>query len=383
MSAMIDVIVPVYDGVEQTRRCLESVQRASPHASFELVVVDDASPRAEISAELDRLAREGRITLLRNASNEGFVRSVNRGMALHPDRDVVLLNSDTEVANDWLDRLAAAAQSADDVGTVTPFSNNATICSYPFAGWSGRIPGTLGLEGLDRTVAEANRGRRAEIPTAVGFCMYIRRACLQRVGAFDAERFGRGYGEENDFCMRASAAGWRHLLAADAFVFHEGAVSFSQGRDEQLANASARLLEQHPGYTALVQDFIARDPLAELRTAIDHARAAKGTAEALAVLRERGEERARIAGERQAAHEEREALRRGLAEATAIVQDRSARLAARDRDVDERDAEIARLHAGLDHASALAVERLAELDRIRQLPLWRAYRRLVDRRRDG
>jgi O-antigen biosynthesis protein len=383
VSAVIDVIVPVYDGVEQTRRCLESVRRSSSRASFELVVVDDASPRPQIGAELDALAREGHITLLRNAQNEGFVRSVNRGMALHPERDVVLLNSDTEVANDWLDRLAAAALSADDVATVTPFSNNATICSYPFEGWSEGVPGTLGLAALDRVFAETNRGKRADIPTAVGFCMYIRRACLDRVGAFDAERFGRGYGEENDFCLRAAAAGWRHLIAADVFVFHEGAVSFSEGRARQLAAASAALLERHPGYTALVQEFIARDPLAPLRAAIDPARAAASPAETAAVLREREAERMRLAAERRAISEEREALRRRLAQATAILEERTARLAARDRDVDERDAEIARLHVGLDNAAALAVERLQELERIRRLPLWRAYRRLVDRRRDG
>jgi len=383
MSATIDIVVPVYDGVEQTRRCLESVRRCPQRTSFELVLVDDATPRAEIAAFLDALARESGVTLLRNTANEGFVRSVNRGMALHQDRDVVLLNSDTEVANDWLDRLREAAQSAADIGTATPFSNNATICSYPFEGWDGGVPGSLGLAGLDRVTAEANRGQRASIPTAVGFCMYIRRACLDKVGAFDAERFGRGYGEENDFCLRASAAGWRHVLAADVFVYHEGAVSFFEGRAERLAAAAAALLDRHPEYSALVRDFIRQDSLAGLRTRIDKARAAMGVQEAAEVLRERDEERARIRAERRAADEEREALRRGLAEATALVEERSARLAARDRDVDERDAEIARLHAGLDEAAALAVERLKELERIRQLPLWRAYRRLVDRRRNG
>jgi GT2 family glycosyltransferase len=380
MSAVLDVIVPVYDGVDETRRCLESVRRSSSRTAFELVVVDDASPRPQIGAELDALARDGHITLLRNAGNEGFVRSVNRGMALHPERDVVLLNSDTEVANDWLDRLAAAAQSADDVATVTPFSNNATICSYPFEGWDAGVPGTLGLAALDRLFAQTHRGKRANIPTAVGFCMYIRRACLDRIGAFDAERFGRGYGEENDFCLRAAAAGWRHLIAADVFVFHEGAVSFSEGREERLAAAGAALLERHPGYTALVQEFLSRDPLAPLRAAIDHARAAAGPVEAAAVLSERERERRHLFS---AVSAERDALRRGLAHATALVEERTARLAARDRDVDERDAEIARLHVGLDHAAALAVERLQELDRIRRLPLWRVYRRLVDRRRNG
>ena len=102
---MIDVIIPIYKGLAQTRRCIDSVLGSAQAAAFEIVAVDDASPDPDIVRYLDELAGRGRITLLRNESNLGFVRSVNRGMALHADRDVVLLNSDTEVANDWLDRL--------------------------------------------------------------------------------------------------------------------------------------------------------------------------------------------------------------------------------------------------------------------------------------
>lgn len=128
---MIDVIIPVYKGLAQTRRCIESVLANARVSAFEIVAVDDASPDPDIARYLDELSAARRITLARNEQNLGFVQSVNRGMALHPDRDVVLLNSDTEVANDWLDRLQRAVYAYPDVGTVTPFSNNATICSYP------------------------------------------------------------------------------------------------------------------------------------------------------------------------------------------------------------------------------------------------------------
>ena len=234
----------------------------------------------------------GQIALERNERNLGFVRSVNRGMALHPDRDVVLLNSDTEVANDWLDRLQRIALSQPDIGTVTPFSNNATICSYPFEGWSGGMPGTLGLAALDALFASVNPGRIVDLPTGVGFCMYIRRACLAEVGSFDAERFGRGYGEENDFCLRAAAAGWRSVLAGDVFVFHEGAVSFSEERAAQTQVATKTLLDLHPEYVRMVREFVARDPLGVLRAAVDGARRGMGAVEARDVLAERREGRA-------------------------------------------------------------------------------------------
>lgn len=351
---MIDVIIPVYKGLQQTRRCIESVLGNPQRAPFEIVVVDDLSPDPEIVIHLCALAARGQITLLRNETNLGFVHSANRGMSLHPDRDVVLLNSDTEVANDWLDRLRRCAHAQPDVGTVTPFSNNATICSYPFEGWPGGIPGTLGLAALDRLFAKANAGRSVDLPTAVGFCMYIRRACLEQLGLFDADRFGRGYGEENDFCMRGASKGWRSVLAGDVLVFHEGAVSFSDERDALVQAAEKKLLEAHPDYLRKVREFLARDPSGALRDAVDRARLERGTDEARSVLAERTDERARL----RARLSEFDTLSQGLAHAEALVAERDAAIL-------ERNEEIARLRSGLSHAESLAFARAKELERIR------------------
>ena len=108
-KSVVDIIIPVYRGLAETRRCLESVLAFPQRTAYEIVVVDDCSPEPELSAWLRELAETGAITLLENPVNTGFVNAVNRGMILHPDRDVVLLNSDTEVHGDWLDRLRRCA----------------------------------------------------------------------------------------------------------------------------------------------------------------------------------------------------------------------------------------------------------------------------------
>lgn len=351
---MIDVIIPVHKGLAATRRCLDSVLTAESTTRSETVVVDDASPEPEITRLLDELAAANRITLLRNELNLGFVRSVNRAMALHADRDVVLLNSDTEVAGDWIDRIHRCVYAAEDIGTATPFSNNATICSYPFYGWTGGVPGTLGLAALDRVFATTNAGQSVDLPTGVGSCIYIRRACLDKVGTFDAERFGRGYGEENDFCLRALAAGWRSVLAGDVFVYHEGAVSFAAERVDRANSAEEALLKVHPDYMRRVRAFIAGDSIKPLRESIDAVRVAHGRIEAASVLAERAAESARLKArlrDVEALAEEREAaiaaLRGALANAESLV------------------TEISKLRAGLSHAESLALERFAELQRIR------------------
>jgi hypothetical protein len=103
---------------------------------------------------------------------------------------------------------------------------------------------------------------------------------------FDVARFGRGYGEENDFCRRAAHAGWRNVLAADVFVYHEGGVSFSDERESLQKAAMGALLAAHPDYLDRVHDFIACDPIGPLRQAIDHARSEIGEAEAVQVRAE-------------------------------------------------------------------------------------------------
>lgn len=268
MSNKVDVIVPVYGGLLELQRCLESVLRYAQKTPFRLVVINDASPFPEIGQYLRYFSSQNpEVHLLDNPVNLGFVGTVNRGMSLSQDADVVLLNSDTEVANDWLDRLGACAYRDQRVGSVTPFSNNATICSFPVLCKDNPLPHHWHVPEIDRVIAAANPGAAVEIPTGVGFCQYIRRDCLDQIGLFDEAKFGRGYGEENDFCRRAAAAGWLNLLCCDVFVFHEGGVSFSSEQAERVAKAQVILDQLYPDYHQLVQSHIAEDPALVYRVA--------------------------------------------------------------------------------------------------------------------
>lgn len=270
--AEVDVVVPVYKGRVETLRCLHSVLAAACNIPFELIVINDASPDAELVEDLQRLADQGLFTLLSNPGNRGFVYTVNRGMTLHDTRDVVLLNSDAEVFDGWLERLRDAANRDERTGTVTPLSNNATICSYPRFLHDNPFPLELGYAELDALIAGANSRVEVEAPTGVGFCICIKRACLQAVGLFDEKTFGKGYGEENDFCQRAIRKGWRNVIAADVFVRHWGSASF-QGERAKRVQAALKVMEKrYPCYLQDVADFINHDPLAEARRRLDWAR---------------------------------------------------------------------------------------------------------------
>lgn len=268
----VDVVVPVYRGFAESIRCLRSVLLCPTNTPFELVVIDDASPEPELSAALARWAEAGLFTLLRNPANAGFVATCNRGMRLHEDRDVVLLNADTEVYGDWLDRLERAAHRDARTGTVTPLSNNATIASYPRFLQDNPYPLEIGYAELDELTARVNAGEAVETPTGVGFCIYLRRECLREIGVLDEESFGRGYGEENELCQRAIAAGWHNLIAADVFVHHLGSVSFQGERANRVAHAMRVMDRLYPAYQRDVRAFIEHDPLRAARERLDGAR---------------------------------------------------------------------------------------------------------------
>ncbi|WP_099508695.1 FkbM family methyltransferase [Microvirga ossetica] len=265
----IDIIVPVYGQARETLNCLAHVLSATQKTGYELIVIDDCGPDKDLPAQLEELAALGLFTLLKNRQNLGFVATVNRGMQLHPDRDVLLLNSDTAVYGDWLDRILKSAHSEDKIGTITPLSNNATICSYPKFVSDNDDELELDNATLDQIAAEVNAGKSVEIPTGVGFCMFISRACIAEVGLFDVENFGRGYGEENDFCRRAAKRGWRNILVGDVFVRHYGGASFGDTKHARVMEAQKKLEKLHPEYFSLVHQFIKDDPVLEIRERLD------------------------------------------------------------------------------------------------------------------
>jgi glycosyltransferase involved in cell wall biosynthesis len=361
MVPIIDVIVPVYRGFEVTRRCIESVLGSHCRTPFELVVVDDASPEPELSAWLDEQAAAGRIGLHRNPENLGFVATVNRAMALHPERDAVLLNSDTQVVNDWLDRLRACAEGDARIGTITPFSNNGSICSYPNMLEANALPADWTLAAL---------------------------------GGFDLDRFPRGYGEETDFCMRAAKAGWRNVLCADVFVFHEGSVSFGTERDALMADGAAAMAERHPEYHGLVMDFLRTDPAHPWRDNVTRARGRRLLSDCGAALEDLIAERdgraawlsdKLVARERDLVARERDAARLGdqLARVRERVAQVSAALAQAQGFVRDREADVRKLRrqlAELEQRSRRLSGQLAELQARHEAVLnsrtWRYSRRL-------
>lgn len=272
----VDVIIPVYRGLEETSECIISASKTLPDWA-NLIVVNDCTPEPELLVWLRENNDKYNYKLYENELNLGFVATVNFAMSLN-DNDVLLLNSDVEVENDWLERIHEVAYLADDIASVTPFSNNATICSYPNFCKDNHLAQCKSVKEIDLAFSRANKAEDyIDIPTGVGFCMYIKRASLNDVGLFDVDTFGKGYGEENDWCQSAIKNGWRNVHAVNVFAYHKGGVSFVDEQHPRQKVALELLLKKHPNYTADVMSFVNKDPakFARLRVAIELVRSSE------------------------------------------------------------------------------------------------------------
>ena len=254
---------------------MESVLAAACAAPFELVLVDDASTEPELGRYLRDLQEQRGATVIDQPRRNGYAAAVNRAVGLHRDRDVVILQSDAAVANDWLDRLVAHA-AARDVGVVGTFTNSVGVATYPMPRCANPLPTGQTVASLDGLFARANPGAAVALPFVDGPCLHVRRECLSVVGAFDASPLGSDYGVEIDFCLRADSAGFRHLLAADVFVGHDGHASFGAREGAALADrAEQALAKLYPTFRAQNTEINEREPSRPFARRVDLLRLAE------------------------------------------------------------------------------------------------------------
>ncbi len=263
----VDIVVPVFGAGEALARLLESLRSHTDLGAHRvLLVADGPQPAAveELLSAVEYAGDPGR-RVLRLARRAGFPAAANRGMFATGDRDVTLLNSDTVVTANWLDKLQRAAYSAPEVATATPFANHATICSLPRWLERNALPAGHDADSFAALVERVSDRRYPRLPTGVGVCMYLKRAALAQTGPFDEAAFGLGYGEENDWCVRASTLGWLHVLDDATFVYHHGQASFGAASPVRMRRAHRLLRRRHAEYLRTVAHFIRADPLRPLR----------------------------------------------------------------------------------------------------------------------
>ncbi len=266
----VTIVLPVYQGFDLLADVLGRVQRHTD-LPWRLLLIDDASPDPRVATFLRQWVKaEPRATLLENPENLGFIGTMNRAFAhlgAQPGQDpVILLNADALVPQDWASRLVAPLLADPGVASVTPMSNDAELMGVPVI----CAPLGLILGAADRIDAVARRmlPDLPETPTGVGFCMALSPRYLAQVPQFDPA-FGRGYGEEVDWCQKVRSLGGRHVCLGNLFVEHRGGTSFgSEAKQQLIRQNGARISNRYPQFDIEVQQFIADDPLLTTRLAL-------------------------------------------------------------------------------------------------------------------
>lgn len=239
----VDIIIPVYNAFEDLKLCVESIYKNTNLVDNRLIFINDNSTDVRIREFLEQQISE-RVLVFHNVVNRGFSNNINLGMEQSNVNDVILLNSDTIVTNNWVQKIVACAYSSMAIGTVTPLSNNATLCSVPIFCEENELPDYLTVEDAGKVVESCSMKKYPRITVAHGFCMFIKREVIKAVGAFDAENFGRGYGEENDFCYRAEQMGYIHVMCDDTYIYHSGTRSFVSKEKETYIREHERILQE-------------------------------------------------------------------------------------------------------------------------------------------
>lgn len=260
----VAIIVPVHNAAEDVATCIDRLAAHTPEG-VEILFIDDASPDPAISGLMARAAALPGMRVLHNRANLGFTGTVNRGLEAVGRKHAILLNSDARVTPGWVEGLLAAAVSRPRVATVTAMSDRAGAFSAPDPGNENPLPPGVDEITYARAFRRRGLGLYPQVPTGNGFCMFVNRACLDAVGLLDAAAFPRGYGEENDFCMRAGRAGWVHLVDDRTYVFHDRSKSFGEEKTALIGAGRAVIDARYPEYRQAIQVFTQGTPLAVAR----------------------------------------------------------------------------------------------------------------------
>lgn len=267
-AARTTIVVPVFNAHDEVKNCLASLERHVDFKVARVLVINDASTDPRVAELLRNYSSREGFHLLTNETNVGYTGTINIGIRWAGQDDVLLLNSDTIVTRGFLDGLRRTATSHAGVGTVTAMSDNAGAFSFPLFNQPNPKPDDISHdEHAANILIRTSVCAPVDVPTGSGFCMYIRRPLFDAIGLFDEETFPRGYGEENDFCMRALRGGWRNLISPHAYVFHVRTASFGAEKESLTKAAINKVTERHPDYAERVKTAFASTEMQALRVA--------------------------------------------------------------------------------------------------------------------
>lgn len=233
-SALLSLIVPLYNHLPQTQAMLASLQATMPKGlAYEVVVVDDASTDGT-REWLAQLTMPHTVVVL-NTSNIGYAKAVNAGIARARGGLVALLNNDLLLSPGWLEpMLEALHDPVLNAGLVGNVQTRIADGALDHAGIHMTNQGKL--EHV-QSLPPAGTGR-ARVFAVTGACCLASRSVMDSMGGL-SEVFLNG-AEDVDLCQKIKAKGLHIVMAYRSVVGHH--VSLSRDRSSPQNEINSRHL---------------------------------------------------------------------------------------------------------------------------------------------
>ncbi|WHY95324.1 glycosyltransferase family 2 protein [Peribacillus simplex] len=220
-SPLTSIIILTRNGLAFTKECISSIFRHT-RENFELILVDNGST----DGTLEFLKTLPNSKVIANKKNKGFSGGCNQGITIARGENIVLLNNDTVVTNEWLCRLLCQLNKNPSIGIVGPRSNNVVshqaIIPTPYTTMDQ-------MQKFANEWTQKHDQQGYEVDYLSGLCMIFKRSLIDMIGGLD-ERFSPGYFEDADFSIRAQISNRELWVANDVFIHHYGSSSFRLNR---------------------------------------------------------------------------------------------------------------------------------------------------------
>ncbi|AKL95226.1 glycosyl transferase family 2 [Clostridium aceticum] len=249
----ISIIICIHNALEDVKECLSSLY-AKKTINFDLIIVDDGSNK-ETKKFLSQFIKNKPVRLITHKESKGYTVSANEGLKAATGEFLLLLNSDTIVTKGWLEKLIECITTTPKTGIVGPLSNSAGWQTVPdMKDWlTNKLPKGIDLETMSSIVQSVSLKKFPKVPLVNGFCFMIKREVIHKIGYLDEARFPIGYGEEDDYCIRAGTVGYELRIADHCYIYHKKSKSFTLERRKQISRRAGHILREKHGASVVAE----------------------------------------------------------------------------------------------------------------------------------
>ena len=235
----ISVIIPIYNALDDLKVLIQSLKNNFNFALGEIILINDCS-KDETTNYLQNFSEQNpEFKVIYNEENFGFIKTCNKGMQIAKNEIVVLLNSDTIIPKNFVEKIIKCFESNSQIGVASPISSCSVVYFIPLEkGYS--------IQDINNRLDKFHKTTYPKILAAEGFCFCIRKKVIEQIGCLD-EIYGKGYHEEIDFALRAQKNGWENVLIDNLYVYHTRQASFGSDERKKLIQQNNKIFNERWG----------------------------------------------------------------------------------------------------------------------------------------